>query len=137
MTILEKHLFEVIYLLLLYLVILSQVKYIIINITFIDDDKFKPKDDILKIAGSCLGNKPSEKTKLLISNTLRNRLIKLLPIKVMNLETNTIRRFANNEKAAKYLGTSVNTLVRYKCKGKLLFKIYLITNDMYTHKSYK
>jgi len=100
-------------------------------------DLLKPEYNILKTAGSRSGYVQSKKTRELISKSLRNRLIKLLPIKVTNIETNTIKRFASNEKAAKYLGTSVNTLVRYKSKGKLLFNLHLITNDIYMNKSYK
>jgi len=100
-------------------------------------DLLKPEYNILKIANSCLGNKRSEKTKLLISNTLKNRLIKLLPIKITNKDTNTIKYFANNKKAAAYLGTSERTLGRYKSKGILLHKKYLITNNITMNKSYK
>ena len=83
------------------------------------------------------GCKRSEETKKLISNTLKNRLIKLLPVKVTNIETNVINYFPNNKEAAKYLGTSERTLIRYKSKGKIFFKKYIITNNIYNHKSYK
>lgn len=97
----------------------------------------KPKYNILKIADSRLGSKQSEASKQLISNTLKNRLKKLLPIKIMNIKTNTIKYFANNLEAAKYLGVSVRTLSRYKNKRTIFLNKYLITNNMYTHKSYK
>lgn len=69
-----------------------------------------------------LDSKLSEETNQLISNALKNRLLKLLPIKIMNIETNIIKYFPNNKEAAKYLGTSETTLIRYKSKGKILLK---------------
>lgn len=84
-----------------------------------------------------LSNKLSKETKQLISNTLKNRLVKLLPLKITNIETNAIKYFSNNKEAAKYLGTSETTLGRYKSKGKILLKKYTITNDIIMHKSYK
>lgn len=101
-------------------------------------DILKPEYNILKIAGSRLGNKPSEKTKKLISNSLKkyhlnnlnsNRKKKLLSIKVTNIVINTIKYFPTNLAAAKHLGISERTLGRYKSKGKILLKKYLITND--------
>jgi group I intron endonuclease len=77
-----------------------------------------------------LGSKLYEETKLLISNSLKNRLTKLLRTKVMNIETNIIKYFPNNKEAAKYTGTSETTLIRYKSKGKILLKKYLITNNI-------
>ena len=100
-------------------------------------DLLKPEYNILYVAGSRLGHKPSEETKQIISNTLKNRLTKLLPIKITNIETNIVRSFANNQEAAKHLGISVRTLGRYKSEGKILLKIYKITNSIYMNKSYK
>jgi len=84
-----------------------------------------------------LDRKLSEETNQLISNALKNRLLKLLPIKIMDIETNIIKYFPNNKEAAKYLGTSETTLIRYKNKGKILLKKYIITNNISNNKSYK
>ena len=109
----------------------------------------KSERNIFNITNSGLGNKSTEETKQKISNTLKNRLTKLLPIKVTNIETNVIRYFANNLEAAKFLGLSVSTLVRYKnkgktdtlgkykSKGKILLNTYKITNNVFMNKSYK
>ena len=45
--------------------------------------------------------------------------------------------FSSNSEAAKYLGVSVSTLSIYKRKGKILLKIYIITNNIDEHRSYK
>jgi hypothetical protein len=87
--------------------------------------------------GSDLDSKLSKETKQLISNALKNRLIKLLPIKITNIETDTIKYFPNNKEAAKYIGTSETTLIRYKSKGKILLKKYITTNNISNNKSYK
>jgi len=58
----------------------------------------------------------------------RLSLINSLPVKIMNIETNTGKYFSSNIKAAKYLGIGVSTLRRYKSKSKILYKKYLITN---------
>lgn len=100
-------------------------------------DALNPEYNILKIAGSRLGSKQSKETKQLIGKVLKNRLTIILPIKITNIETNTIKSFANNLEAAKYLNISVRTLGRYKSKKKILLKKYLITNNIYVHNSYK
>ena len=82
----------------------------------------------IKTISPSLNNKLSKETKQLISNALKNRLIKLLPIQVTNIETNGIKCFANNREAAKYLNISETTLIRYKSKGKILLKKYLVVN---------
>jgi hypothetical protein len=90
-----------------------------------------------KIFDPSLDSNLSNETKQLISNTLKNRLKKLLPIKVTNIETNAINYFPSNKEAAKYIGTSETTLIRYKSKGKILLKKYVITNNISNNKSYK
>jgi hypothetical protein len=96
----------------------------------------KPECNI-KTIGPGLGGELSEETNELISNALKNRLKKFLPIKVTNIETNTINYFPNNKEAAKYIGTSERTLIRYKSEGKILLKKYIITNNISNNKSYK
>lgn len=100
-------------------------------------DLLAPKYNILKIAGSRLGSKHSLETRKLISNTLKNHLIKITPIQVTDIQTNTIKSFPNNLETAKYLGISVRTLSRYKSNKSILLKRYLITNNIEKHKSYK
>ena len=95
--------------------------------------KSKGNTDIL----GCLDSNLSNETKQLISNSLKNRLNKLLPIKVTNIETNAINYFPNNKEAAKFIGTSETTLIRYKSKGKILLKKHVITNNISNNKSYK
>jgi hypothetical protein len=58
----------------------------------------------------------------------RLSLIKSLPVKIMNIETNIVKYFPSNIEAAKYLGISVSTLRRYKKKSKILNRKYIITN---------
>ena len=55
-------------------------------------------------------------------------LIKSLPVKIMNIVTNTEKYFSNNKEAAKYLGIGVSTLRKYKKEGKILYRKYLIRN---------
>lgn len=90
-----------------------------------------------EIFGPSLDSNLSNETKQLISNTLKNRLKKLLPIKVTNIETNALKYFPSNKEAANYLGTSERTLGRYKSEGKILLKKYKITNNIFNNKSYK
>jgi DNA invertase Pin-like site-specific DNA recombinase len=96
-----------------------------------------PEYNTLNIVVLQLANKQSKETKQTISNTLKNRLIKLLPIQVIDINTNITKSFATNLEAAKYLGVSVRTLGRYKSKGKILLGSYKITNNIYNNKSYK
>ena len=79
------------------------------------------------INNNMYGKTHSEKSKKLTSNTLKNRLKELLPVKITNIETSTTIGFSNYLAAGKYLGVSKTTLGKYKCKNKLLFKKYLIT----------
>lgn len=53
-----------------------------------------------------------------------------LPVKITDIETNTVKLFASNIKAAEYLGIGVSTMRRYKNKNKnkILCGKYLITN---------
>lgn len=100
-------------------------------------DLLQPEYNICKKAGSKLGYKHSLITKNLISNTLKNRLINIKPIKVVNIETKIITYFATNLEAANFLGTSLRTLGRYKNGRKLLYNKYCILNNIYLHGSYK
>jgi group I intron endonuclease len=65
-------------------------------------------------------------------HTIKSRnliaLKKFLPIKVTNVETNNVKIFKNNSEAAKHLKVGESTLRRYKKKGKILLKKYLIIN---------
>lgn len=99
-------------------------------------DILNPKYNILKFAGSPLGRKLSTETREKISATLKTRLSKLLPIKVICLETQKIKHFATNLEAAKFLGVSLRTLTRYK-NTKVLKNKYMIYNDIYGNKCYK
>lgn len=94
-------------------------------------DLLKPEYNILKVAGSRLGSKQSLTTKILIANSLKNRNKKLefSRVKLLDIETNIIKYFANNLEAAKYLRVSERTLGRYKSNTKMLKKKYLITNN--------
>lgn len=100
-------------------------------------DFLNPEYNMHKTAGSPLGYKHTLNTKKLISNSLKNRLTNLLPIKVMDIETNTIELFRSNLEAANCLKVSERTLGRYKSNKKLLLKKYLITNNMKKNKCYK
>ena len=53
---------------------------------------------------------------------------KSLFVKITDIEANTVKLFAGNIKAAKYLGIGESTLRRYKKKGKIFKGKYLITN---------
>ncbi len=97
---------------------------------------FSKSECNIKTAETDLGCKQSEEIKRL-GNTSRNRLVKFMHIKITNIETNVINYFPNNKEAAKYLETSERTLYRYKSKGKILLKKYLITNNIHNNKSYK
>jgi hypothetical protein len=100
-------------------------------------DLLAPKYNMLKIASSRFGSKHSLETKKLISNTLKNNLINIMPIKVTDIETNSVKYFPNNLQTAKYLGVSVRTLSRYKSTKSILLKKYLISNNIENNKSYK
>lgn len=51
-----------------------------------------------------------------------------LPVKIIDIETNTVKLFASNIKAAEYLRIGVSTMRRYKNKSKKLYDKYLIIN---------
>ena len=90
-------------------------------------DKSKEK---MKIAIKLrLGKKSSFLGKTHTIET-RNRisLTKSLPIKIINIETNTEKCFPNNTEAAKFLEIGVSTLRKYKKEGKILYRKYIITN---------
>lgn len=52
-----------------------------------------------------------------INNSLKNRWLKILPIRVINIGINTIDYFPNNLEAAKHLEISISTLSRHKSEG--------------------
>jgi NUMOD3 motif-containing protein len=58
----------------------------------------------------------------------RISLTKFLSVKITDIEANTVKLFAGNIKAAKYLGIGESTLRRYKKEGKIFNGKYLITN---------
>jgi group I intron endonuclease len=89
--------------------------------------EFKEKMKI--IAKSRLGKKSFFFGKNHTTET-KNRLslINSLPVKIINIETNTEKYFPSNIEAAKYLGIGASTLRRYKKKSKILYRKYLIIN---------
>lgn len=90
-------------------------------------DEFKEKMKI--IAKLRLGKKSFFFGKThTIETKNRLSLIKSLPVKIMNIETNIVKYFPSNIEAAKYLGIGVSTLRRYKKKSKILNRKYIITN---------
>jgi len=83
----------------------------------------KPEYNICKIAGSMLGFKHSEKTKL----KFKNREIRTGHVTcIINKENNKIKIYNSIRVAAKSIGVSHTTLRRYINKNKDLKDIYII-----------
>jgi group I intron endonuclease len=81
-------------------------------------DNLNPEYNICKVAGSRLGIKWTEETRLKNSKTIR----------IEDLELKTEKFFIGNKKAANYLSVGISTLCRYKKSNKLLKNRYLIYN---------
>lgn len=90
-------------------------------------DEFKEK---MKLAAKLRLGKKSFFFGRTHTTETKNRisLIKSLPVKIINIETNTEKYFSSNIEAAKYLGIGISTLRRYKKEGKILYIKYIITN---------
>jgi len=86
-------------------------------------DSLKPEYNICKIAGSMLGFKHSAETLLKFKN--RETVTGYVTI-VINKEKNYIRIYNSLRTAAKSIGVSHTTLIRYSKNNKLLKNIYLI-----------
>lgn len=92
-------------------------------------DECKAKMKITIKLGFATGKKSSFFGKThTIETKNKISLANSLPIKIINIETNTEKYFSNNAEAAKYLEIGESTLRRYKKKGKLLYRKYLIIN---------
>lgn len=109
-------------------------------------DTLKPEYNILKTAGSNLGFKHSEKTKMqmCINNTKekhplygKTRSIETilrmsinsknsLAVKIKDITSNSDNVFISNVKAGKYLGVCERTIRNYKKSGRLYKGKYLI-----------
>lgn len=90
-------------------------------------DLFKPKLNICKTAGSMLGFKHSAKTLLKFKNrkTVTSHVTYIFNKDNLHIETyNSIRT------AAKNIGVSHTTLIRYIDKNKLLKKLYYIKSNI-------
>jgi hypothetical protein len=86
-------------------------------------DLLKPEYNICKIAGSMLGFKHSEKTLLQFKN--RDTGTGYVTI-VINKDNNLIKIYKSIRTAAKSIGVSHTTIIRYFNKNKLLKDIYFI-----------
>jgi hypothetical protein len=86
-------------------------------------DLLKPEYNICKIAGSMLGFKHSEKTLLQFKN--RDTGTGYVTI-VINKDNNLIKIYNSIRTAAKSIGVSHTTVIRYFNKNKLLKDIYFI-----------
>jgi excinuclease UvrABC nuclease subunit len=110
-------------------------------------DKLKPEYNILKKAGSILGFKHSEGTKLRMSinNTKEKHpfygkkrseetILRIsinskiaLTVKINDISTNEVKIFRSNVQAGKYLGVSEGTIRNYKKSGRIYKGKYLIS----------
>ncbi len=86
-------------------------------------DLLKPKYNIALKAGSLLGFKHSEETKLKFKS--RNNKTGHIVI-LINKEDNSIKEYSSVRGLAKYLNISHTTLLRYISKSQLLKKKYFI-----------
>ena len=112
-------------------------------------DSLNPEYNILKIAGSCIGRKHSEETKVKLSKSAKLRkgketsffgknhkfevkslisIKKSINIKVIDLETDFTKTFLGNKKAAEYLKVSVSTLTKFKNLKKPIKNRFLVLN---------
>jgi hypothetical protein len=87
-------------------------------------DLLKPEYNICKTAGSMLGFKHSAKTLLKFKN---RDIVTGHVTYIINKENNQTKIYNSKRTAAKSLGVSHTTLIRYINKNKLLKNIYYIT----------
>lgn len=86
-------------------------------------DLLKPKYNIALKAGSLLGFRHSEKTKL----KFKSRSNKTgHPVFLINKENNSVKEYSSVRAAAKYLKVSHTILLRYINDKKLLFNSFLL-----------
>lgn len=84
-------------------------------------DNFKPEYNICKTAGSMLGFKHSKETLLKFKNRDSSNSCKII---IINLKNNKVNEYNSIRGAAKSLGTSHTTLLRYMKGGKIFEGIY-------------
>lgn len=90
-------------------------------------DLLKPEYNICKTAGSMLGFKHSAKT--LLKFKYRNINTGYVTV-VINIENNITNTYNSLRTAAKSLGVSHTTLIRYYNKNKLLNNLYFIKSNI-------
>jgi hypothetical protein len=83
-------------------------------------DLLKPEYNILKKAGSNLGFKHSEETKLIMSINSK----RASTVKINDISTNDTKVFRSNVQAGKYLGVSAQTIRNFKKSGRV-YKIQI------------
>lgn len=86
-------------------------------------DKLKPEYNICKTAGSMLGFKHSEETKLKFKN---RDVVTGHDTFVINKLNSSTKKYKSKREAARNIGVSHTTLLRYINKDKYLNGIYLI-----------
>jgi hypothetical protein len=86
-------------------------------------DLYKPEYNICKIAGSMLGFRHSPETLLKLKN--RISVTAHLTI-VINIKDNSQKKYSSIRSAARDIGISPTTLLRYSNNNKLLNNIYII-----------
>lgn len=86
-------------------------------------DLYKPEYNICKIAGSMLGFRHSPETLLKLKN--RISVTAHLTI-VINIKDNSQKKYSSVRSAARDIGISPTTLLRYSNNNKLLNNIYII-----------
>jgi len=88
-------------------------------------DIFKPKYNLLKLAGSSLGYKHDEISLVKVRKHLALlNAEKSIKVEVTNIETNVTVEYASIRETAKELNTSKSTILRYIKNSKLFLGIY-------------
>ena len=97
-------------------------------------DIYKPIYNTLKIAGSSSGYVHNETSlakmrSRVVSEQTRNKIrkVRVIPVKVINIDNKKITIYASKREAGLYLNTSGTTIGHYIISGRLLFGKYLIT----------
>ena len=90
-------------------------------------DLLKPEYNICKIAGSMLGFKHSAKTLLKFKNRDTGTGYETM---IINEEKNIKKTYSSLRTAAKSIGVSHTTLIRYYNKNKLLNNLYFIKSQV-------